>query len=209
MKKALILIGVLALALGITYLVLHKSSSGDGKPEERDAPLAISSKTSAFNRSFGGVLTSYYALSDGFVEQDTTLITGASRDLDKAIDSIRFDQFKADTSIVQTAVSLAQSMHGEIAGLLGEPTMEQKRREFNMITDQLYSLVRTVRYDGSIIYHIRCPIAFPDSSEAYWLSPTNRIINPYWGKNHPVDKNNMQNYGEVIDSIHFSAPASE
>ena len=209
MKKAFILIGVLALALGITYLVLHKSSPGNGKPEERDSPLAISSKTSAFNRSFSGVLASYYDLSDGFVEMDTALIANASHSLDKAIDSIRFDQFKADTAIVETAINLAQSMHGEIAGLTGEKTMEQKRREFNMITDQLYSLIRTIRYDGSIIYHIRCPIAFPDSSEAYWLSPTSKIMNPYWDKNHPVDKNNVQNFGEVIDSIHFSAPLSE
>ena len=61
MKKALILVGVLALALGISYLVLHKSSSDNGKAEERDAPLAINSKSSAFNRSFSGVLNSYYS----------------------------------------------------------------------------------------------------------------------------------------------------
>jgi hypothetical protein len=196
MKKAFILVGVLALALGISYLVLHKSNP-DG------------SKSSAFNKSVTSVLNSYYALSDGFVNTDSAQINGSARNLSNQVDSIRFDQFKADTAIVETAVNLAQSMKGDITGLLGETTMEQKRREFNMITDQLYSLVRTVSYDGGVIYHIRCPTAFSDSTEAYWLSPSNKIVNPYWGKNPTGANKNKQDCGEVIDSIHFSGPLSE
>jgi hypothetical protein len=209
MKKALLLICVLALALGITYLVLHKNNSANENKEEKDLPLAVNSKTSAFNRSFSAVLNSYYQLSDGFAESDSVRIYAAAQKLNIAVDSIRFDQFKADTAIVQTAVNLAQSIHGEIAGLVGEKSLEQKKREFNMITDELYSLVRTVKYDGSTIYYIRCPAAFADSSEAYWLSPTNKIVNPYLGKNHPVYSDNMPGGGEVSDSIHFSAPVSE
>jgi len=209
MKKALILVGVLALALGISYLVLHKSSPDNGKPEERDAPLAINSKSTAFNRSVSGVLNSYFSLADAFASNDSTLILGSAGKLNRLVDSIRFDQFKADTAIVETAVSLAKSMKEDIAGLLGEKTMEQKRREFNMITDQLYSLVRTVSYDGSVIYHIRCPTAFADSTEAFWLSPTNKIVNPYWGKSSAGTSSKLQECGEVIDSIHFSGPLSE
>jgi hypothetical protein len=209
MKKALLLICVLAVALGITYLVLHKNNSGNNKPEEKDLPLTVSSKTSAFNRSFAVVLNNYYLLSDAFVESDSSRILAASQKLSAAVDSIRFDQFKADTAIIQTAASLAQSIKGEVTGLNGEKSMDQKKREFNMITDELYSLIRTVKYDGSTIYYIRCPVAFGDSSEAYWLSPNNKIINPYLGKNHPVFKDKMLGSGEISDSIHFSAPLSE
>jgi hypothetical protein len=209
MKKALILVVVLALALGISYLVLHKNNSENGKTEERDTPLAISSKSAAFNNSVTRVLNSYYALSEGFSKTDSSQIVLSAQRLDNLVDSIRFDQFRADTAILQTAVSLAQSMKGDIAGLMGEKTMEQKKREFNMITDQLYSLVRTVSYDGNTIYHIRCPTAFSDSTEAYWLSPSNKIVNPYRGKNPADVNNNMQDCGEVIDSVHFSGPLSE
>ena len=209
MKKAFLLIVVLALALGITYLVLHKSESGRNMAEERDAPLAISSKSSAFNRSFAGVLNHYYHLSDAFTESDSARITNAANELRLSIDSLRFDQLKADTAIVQTAVSLAQSVQSEISGLNGEKSMEQKKREFNMITDELYSLIRTLRYDGSTVFHMRSTMAFADSSEVYWLSPTNQIINPYLGKNNPVYKDKMAETGELSDSIHFAAPASE
>ena len=203
------MVGVLAVALGITYLVLHKSNSGNNNSEEKDEPLAISSKTSAFNRSFAVVLNNYYELSDGFAASDSSRITGAVQKLLKSIDSIRFDQFKADTAIIQTAVSLAQSMQGEINGLQKEKTMEQKKREFNMITDELYSLIRTVRYDGSTVYHMRCPNAFADSSEAYWLSPVNKILNPYAGSKNAINNDKIQDQGEISDSLHFSAPVSE
>jgi hypothetical protein len=208
MKKALLLICVLALALGITYLVLHKGNSGNDKPEPRDLPLIVNSKTSGFNRSFAGVLNSYYLLAADFVNNDSLATSASAQKLSLAIDSIHFDQLKADTSIVQTAVSLAGSIQGDLKGLTGEKAMEQKKREFNMITDELYSLIRTVRYDGSIVYHMRSPTAFSDSSEGYWLSPANQISNPYFGKNHPVYKDKMLSYGEISDSIHFSAPVN-
>jgi len=208
MKKAFLLVGVLALALGITYLVLHKSSSGNPLSEEKDAPLAVSSKTSAFNRSFSGVLGSYYQLSESFISGDTGKISDAAKKLSIAVDSIRFDQFKADSSVTLTAVSVAQSVQGEILGLLGEKTMEQKKREFNLITEDLYSLIRVVRFDGAVIYHMRCTSAFADSSEAYWLSSSSKIVNPYMGPSIPAE-NTLPANGEISDSLHFSAPASE
>ena len=80
MRKALLLVGVLALALGISYLVLHKSNSEGTKAEEKDAPLTISSKSSAFNRSVTSVLNSYYALSDGFADTDSGRINESAHE---------------------------------------------------------------------------------------------------------------------------------
>jgi hypothetical protein len=78
-----------------------------------------------------------------------------------------------------------------------------------MITDELYSLIRTVRYDGAPVFHMHSMMAFPDSSEAYWLSPVNKVMNPYMGKNHPVYKDKMLENGELSDSIHFLSPPVE
>jgi hypothetical protein len=209
MRKALLLTAVLAMALGITYLVLHKSGSGTDIPEKKDSPLTVNSNSSAFNRSFQTVLNSYYQLSDGFLTADTSMISAYAEKLSKSVDSIRFDQFKADSSVVQTAVSVAQSIPGEISGLIGEKTMEQKKREFNMISADLYSLIRVVRYDGSIIYHMSCATAFADSTAGDWLSASNKIVNPYLGKNDPAGKENQSACGELKDSLHFSASGGE
>jgi hypothetical protein len=203
MKKALILVGVLALALGISYLVLHKSNSGNNKTEEKDPALLVNSKTLAFNRSFENVLNNYFNLMDAFLADDTTLISKAAQKLAIAVDSIRFDQFRADSSLLLTAISVAQSIPPEIQGLNGEKTMEQKKREFNMITQDLYSLILTVKYDGSIIYHMSCASAFADSTAGDWLSRTNTIVNPYLGKKNPNVKSGTSDCGEIKDSLHF------
>lgn len=203
MKKALLLILVLAAALAITYLLLRKGSSAE-TVEKRDEPLAVSSNSSAFTRSFSVLMNDYYKLSDAFVDWDTAAIRDKANKLANSADSLHLNLLKADTSIIQTAENLVQSIGGEVKGLNGETLMEGKKRELNMITDELYSLIRTVRYDGGVIYHMRCPIAFSDSSEGYWLSPNNLIVNPYLGKKHPVYKDKMLGSGEVSDSIHFA-----
>lgn len=199
MKKAFLLILVLALALGITYLVLHKSNSDSNKPVEKDPALLVGSKTSAFNRSIASVLTAYFELSEAFFNSDTSRISTAAKNLSVTVDSIRFDQFKADSSLILTAVSVAQSIPSEITGLLGEKTMDQKKREFNMITADLYSLVRAVKYDGSVLYYMSCATAFADSTEGDWLSKSIVISNPYTGKNSP----GSAVCGEIRDSLHF------
>ena len=202
MKKAFLLIVVLALALGITYLVLHKSNSESNKAVEKDPALLVGSKTSAFNRSIASVLSAYFDLSDAFFNSDTAQISIAAKKLGVTIDSIRFDQFKADSSLILTAITVAQSVPSEIAGLLGEKTMEQKKREFNMITADLYSLVRAVKYDGNVIYFMSCPTAFSDSTEGDWLSGTTSISNPYSGKNNR-NKTGTPDCGEIKDSLRF------
>lgn len=193
------MIVVLALALGITYLVLHKSDSDTNKTVEKDPALLVGSKTSAFNRSIASVLTAYFELSEAFFNSDTTRISAAAKNLSVTVDSIRFDQFKADSSLILTAVSVAQSIPSEIVGLLGEKTMEQKKREFNMITADLYSLVRAVKYDGNVLYYMSCATAFADSTEGDWLSKTTVISNPYSGKNNP----STTDCGEIKDSLRF------
>jgi Protein of unknown function (DUF3347) len=202
MKKAFLLIVVLALALGITYLVLHKSDSGRNKAAEKDPALLVGSKTSAFNRSIDSVLTSYFELSDAFFNVDTAQISVAAKKLTVAVDSIRFDQFKADSSLILTAITVAQSIPSEITGLLGEKTMEQKKREFNMITADLYSLIRAIKYDGSVVYYMSCATAFTDSTEGDWLSSTTAISNPYTGKNYPNNAGTPE-CGEIKDSLRF------
>ena len=73
-----------------------------------------------------------------------------------------------------------------------------------MLTDELYNLIRTTKYSGSIVYHIKCPMAFHDEEEGYWLSSSSHIANPYLGTMHPKYKNKMLGCGEVVDSLNFA-----
>jgi Cu(I)/Ag(I) efflux system membrane fusion protein len=93
------------------------------------------------------------------------------------------------------ANSYVQTVSSEAKALVGEKGLEAKRKSFQMISDAMYDLVRTVRYDKETVYHQFCPMAF-DNAGAHWLSSTADIKNPYFGKK-------MLTCGEVKDSIDF------
>jgi hypothetical protein len=81
--------------------------------------------------------------------------------------------------------------------------MEGKKREFQMISDAMYDLTNAVNYNARKIYRQRCPMAFNDEEEAYWLSNSNKVVNPYLGRKHPKYKAGMLECGEVTDSLGF------
>jgi hypothetical protein len=200
--KWVFLVIIFAAAGILAYMLLSKKPE---KPAEvKDQPLKISKNSTAFNTAFAGLLNQYYSMKDALVEWDTMKANQAAFALNIQADSLPIKELKADTPVIETAQSLAASISSEAKGFLGEQGIEEKRRAFNMLTDELYNLVRTVRYDQQIIYHVRCPMAFKDSQQAFWLTNTSRIVNPYLGTKHPVYKNKMVGCGEIDDSLHFN-----
>jgi hypothetical protein len=201
--KRLILFFLIILIAGIAGWKLFFTKS-DNKPEpEKDKPLVVGKNSAAFTKSFSELMSSYYSLKDALVDWDTTKANLAALQVQQHADSLPINQIKADSTIVLTAGNLAGSISNEVKGFVSEPTIEQKRREFNMITDELYNLIRTVQYNGEVIYHERCPMAFNESEEGFWLSNTSSVINPYLGNKHPKYNNKMVGCGEVVDSLNF------
>jgi len=184
--------------LVITAIVTLASCGGSEKPAEeapKDQPLAQSKNSSTFNNAFGALLTNYYHLKDALVLSNDTMAVASAKLLSASADSLKLDELKADSSIIQMAEGYVQSVSAEAKALVGEPDLEAKRKSFQMISDNMYDLVRSVRYDRETVYHEFCPMAFNDAG-AYWLSNSSDIKNPYFGKK-------MLSCGEVKDSLDF------
>ncbi|TDH29288.1 DUF3347 domain-containing protein [Segetibacter sp. 3557_3] len=168
----------------------------DKKTEvDKDVPLVQSKNTSAFSESFKSLLTSYYALKDHLVQTNDSLATSSAQQVVQAATGLQLKDLKADSSIVAMTKTYVETIVAEAQGLVGEKTIEEKRKSFQMISDNMYDLIRTVRYDQEVVYHQYCPMAFSDAG-AYWLSNTSDIKNPYFGKK-------MLECGEVKDSLDF------
>jgi uncharacterized protein YdbL (DUF1318 family) len=183
--------------VAIAFLTACGSSSDKPTTEEpkKDEPLVQSKNSSGFNGQFENFLQNYYQLKDAFVSSDANIATSAANVLAKSADSLNLKEIKADNSIVEMANGYVQTVSSESKALAGEKDIEAKRKSFQMISDAMYDLVRTVRFDKEIVYHQFCPMAFNDAG-AYWLSPSADIKNPYFGKK-------MLTCGEVKDSIDF------
>ena len=203
MKKLLLLIAV----AGVAAIIAWRLFSGkEEKPveEKKDQPLAISKNSTLFDLSFSKLMSDYYAIRDALVEWDTAAANHAAKALQLKADSLPFAELKGDSIVILTAQNLAISISSETKGFIGEDNIGQKRIAFNMLTDEMYNIIRTVRYSAEMVYHIKCPMAFKDSIEGYWLTNTNKVINPYLGKKHPTYKDKMIGCGEIIDSLDFA-----
>lgn len=199
MKKFILLV-VIFIAAGFLAWNLLRDKPVQAAPP-KDEALRISKNPETFNIAFESVLQQYFLLRDALVEWDTVKADQAAFGLAAKVDSLPIRQIKADSGIILTAQSVAAELSGNAKGFAGQPGIANRRQTFNTLTDNLYNLVRAVRYDKEIIYHMRCPMAFSDTIEGFWLSDNSRIVNPYLGNKHPLYKNKMIGCGEIVDSF--------
>jgi Cu(I)/Ag(I) efflux system membrane fusion protein len=200
MKKTLIVVIVLAVVILVARPFFCNSDKKDDKTVEvpKQQPISISANTDAFNQSFTQLLNAYNSLKDALVASDAEKATAAGSALKTAADSLKVNEIKGDTSgvIKETAQAFTGTIAGSAQALVAEKDINNKRKEFEMIADAMWSLTRTVRYTGQKLYWQYCPMAF-DNKGAYWMSYEREIKNPYFGSK-------MLNCGSVEDSLDYS-----
>ncbi|CAN5827164.1 hypothetical protein BH10BAC2_BH10BAC2_49080 [soil metagenome] len=202
MKKGLILIGITA-AVVVAYFVFFAEDESAQPEAPKQQPLAQSKNSDAFNKPFNDMVNSYFQLKDALVEWDTAKATSSATMLADLAGKIPFEEIKGDTTITATAKSFAGSVVAEAQGVAGETSIEQKRRSFYTLSENLFNLLRTVKYDQQVIYYDKCPMAFNDEETAYWLSNSKEIVNPYLGNKHPKYKSGMIGCGSIEDSVSY------
>lgn len=173
----------------------NKDQNAETEAPKKDEPLSQSKNSKTFNSDFDHFLTVYLHLKDRLVLSNDTLAIVSAKELKNAADSLKLTDLKADQSIVEMAKGYVESIGAEAMALSDQKDIEEMRKSFQVISDNMYDLVRTVRYDQQVLYHQFCPMAFKDQG-AYWLSASNDIKNPYFGKK-------MLTCGEIKDSIDF------
>ncbi|QEC66071.1 DUF3347 domain-containing protein [Panacibacter ginsenosidivorans] len=202
MKKGLLLIGITAVIVA-GYFIFFAGGDDAKSDVPKQQPLAQSKNNDAFNKPFNDMLNSYFELKDALVDWDTVKATAAATKLIDMADKIPMNELKADSTIVQTAKSFVGSVVAEAKGLVGETSIEEKRHAFYTLSDNLFNLLRTVKYDQQVLYYDKCPMAFNETEEGYWLSNTTEIINPYFGNKHPKYKTGMLHCGSIEDSVNY------
>ncbi|TKK69796.1 DUF3347 domain-containing protein [Ilyomonas limi] len=208
MKKGVIIIVALAVIAAVAYYLFF-----DDKPQEaqttaqkqKPVPLAISKNPEAFNVAFGQMMDAYYSLKNDLVNWDSTKAANTATTLKQLVQEVPYDTLQADKNIVLTAKNFSDEIANQSEVLSKANNIEAERRAFNTISENLYSLINTVRYDREVIYHDMCPMAFNETEQAYWLSRDSTISNPYMGNKHPKYKSGMVTCGEVQDAINFAS----
>lgn len=172
------LFAILLLIIGfIQYFIFKDSSSGNNEP--KPPPLAVSKHSAVFNQSIEKVLNAYFRMTDAFVNNDISAINQFGNELKTDLDSLKLEELKADTLIYETALQPFDNAKAEIASIVADPSIDEKRGSLNIFSNEFYTLLRTVRYDLAKVYWKECPFAFGDSKPGNWLSKTEETLNPY------------------------------
>lgn len=177
--------------------------SCNNKPAENkitSAKAFTSKNTDSFNIAFDEVLNRYDSLRVAFINWDTIAADKFAARLQTALINVPYEQMKDEEAAVK-ANSIAQNTANSLQTLLEIDSINNKRRFFYTASEGLYYLIKTIGYDEAVIYHKKCPMAFEDEREGWWLSKNKTIDNPYLGKFHPKYKSAMLECGIVEDSI--------
>lgn len=201
MKKWLLLILLAVAGVFAWYFLVTKKKPKEEVPKGQ--PVAVSRYSQTFNSSVDTFLNSYYALSEAFVNWDTAAVTAKANVLNQDLEGIKWNELQQDTVIYQTATSYITIFKNAMPALTGPVDLTQKRRVFHTFSQNLYDLLRTIKYDGARVYLQQCPMAFNDTEEGLWLSKSENIRNPYLGLHHPKYKGGMISCGETKDTLHF------
>jgi hypothetical protein len=191
------IIPFLPLMLGLAWALFSCNSNRKEKEADETAgPISVSQLSAPFAQSFDQLLQSYFELKDAFVEADTVKANAAAASLLLNTQNLKIAELQ-DTSgtIRETAQVFASTISGSAQALVGEQNIDDKRRELSMISDALWNLIRTVRYEDTKLYYQYCPMAF-DNAGAYWISQSSDVKNPYFGEK-------MVTCGEAIDSLDY------
>lgn len=201
MKKTFIVVIVLAAVILIArpfFCNSKEDKSANEAPDEKQQPIAHADNSDVFNQSFTRLINAYIECKDALVASDTTTATAAAQTLRAASDSLKVNEIKGDSTgvIKETALTYTSSIASSAQALVAANSIEGKRKEFGNLADAVWTLTRTVRYDGKKLYWEYCPMAF-NNQGAYWISYERDIKNPYFGSK-------MMNCGSVEDSIDYS-----
>lgn len=201
MKK--VLLALLIVVLAIAGYVWYKfSSAGGGDKGPKQQPIALKKHSDTFNIAVANAMNAYFDMSAAFVDADTAKVKANASKFIQLLDSIPLTELKKDTaSIYEMAVSSFDGIKSNAKSILSMTDIQEMRKDFSMVSENLYPFFKVINYEGEKMYWQNCPMAFGDDKEANWVSKTSETINPYLGKNHPEFKGTMLHCGMVKDTI--------
>ena len=212
MKKVLLVVTfLLVLLVGIIiWKFIFPKKDTDQTP--RPQGLVVSKHSGDFNESMSKALNAYYALTESFVNWDTAKVNSSLGSFKIAVDSIRIPEMQKDSAIYETAKTQWESIQAEVAGMQADTSLYARREDLNSLSQQLFDLLRIVKYDVAKVYYHECPMALNNyESSAFWLSAhaeTKTRRNPYLGLYDPKFGKAMLTCGMTRDSINFSSEST-
>jgi hypothetical protein len=200
MKKAILGILFLVLIFAVWKIFIKSNPPGVSSPKQQ--ALKAGKHSPEFNAAIDTLIGAYLEMKNDFVEADSIKAKEACKKMLALTDSLKLSELKKDTSGIFDAATAQLSTVKEGAdSLIAQTNLTDMRKDFQWVSESLYPLLKTIHYEGPILYWQNCPMAFGEDHDASWISNTSNIINPYLGKKNAEYHATMVGCGETKDSI--------
>ena len=138
------------------------------------------SKTVDLKAQFAPVLSAYYGVKDALVADNAKLAAEKGKAMKTALRSIETKDWTAKQrnayDVVAKKLDTDAEHIGDNAGKI-----DHQREHFMSLSNNLTTLVKTLKINGETAYSQFCPMA-NDGKGAFWLSKEDKVKNPYYGK---------------------------
>lgn len=202
MKKLLILL----LVVGASFLIYRYGFKKDEPKGGKPKPIAVSKHSNAFNQSVDTMLGNYFAMTDAFVNWDMENANKNAVSLQTSLNGLKMGDLQKDSTIYQTAIVFWNNSKADISEIASATDWAAKRKALHNLSDNMRTLLQTIKYDQAVVYWQECPMAFGEGMAANWLSNKEEVVNPYLGNKDPQYGNSMLHCGETKMKIDFTTP---
>ncbi len=198
MKRILAVVTVIAVILILWFLFFKPSNKTTVSTQSQTTEAKKHSPE--FDRDIDSLINSYMAMKTAFVEADTSAIKTKTTNFIASVDSLHLNELQEkDSSIYMAVQQNLSDIKANADPILQENDITEMRRDFSMVSENLYPFLKTIGYEGEKLYWKNSPNAFGEDKPANWLSISREINNPYHGKRDPKNLHS----GEIMDSIYL------
>ena len=121
------------------------------------------------------VLTAYLDVKNALIADNNTATKAKAKDLLAAIAAVPMDKLTTDQH--KTWMAYFEKLQFDSRHISESDAIDHQREHFTNLSKNMYEVVKTLKLNTSTVYEQYCPM-----KKATWLSETNAIKNPYYGK---------------------------
>lgn len=141
----------------------------------------------ADNAAISHLIKAYMGIKDALATDNSKVANAQAKLFTTAIKEVNASTLTAEQKTAWTKYSEKLRFNGDH---IGESTdIAHQREHFQKLSDDFYGLIKDMKNNDVTLYRQYCPM-----KKAYWLSASDKISNPYFGKE-------MDDCGEVKETI--------
>ncbi len=155
-----------------------------------EIPDYVDQTDEKFKVQLNELLSTYYNLKDAFVNDKADLANSEAKNLLKSLDKVEMKLLKGDAHMYWMTQKNNIQLSGE--KIANSNDINEQRNQFISMSNAMINIVKAFGVIN-VSYEQYCPMA-DDNNGAYWLSESNKVLNPYFGSS-------MLNCGEIKNEI--------